>query len=382
MRTRLPRRSRRVFLTFDDGPDPLWTPKVLDELARLGVRATFFVVGERAAGRLDLLQRMRAEGHEVGLHCMRHVRHTVQTRAEVERDTDEALAVLDAAGVRPAWWRLPFNTADTWTAAIASERGLRIVGVSADPRDWTGDAPGAMLVDLAPDLLADRVIVLHDGLDQAAPRRDASNTVAVLDPLVAELRARRLRPALLGDGDAIWRVRRVRPDLADRVEILEEKRIGSEDHAAIRALLAASMPRATHEYATRGWRRVPPQLRVVARDAAGRVVATASVVVARNDHGLLVDCIADVAVAGALRGDGLGRTLVRAAAREARERGCDAILADTTAFAGVLATEGWRRVPRFAIFYERHGACHWHPQWWVWERESLPQRLRLDDGDL
>ncbi|HEY5318839.1 MAG TPA: polysaccharide deacetylase family protein, partial [Solirubrobacteraceae bacterium] len=61
-------------LTFDDGPDPVWTPRILDSLGRAGARSTFFVMAEQARAHADLIERMQEEGHEVELHCVRHVR--------------------------------------------------------------------------------------------------------------------------------------------------------------------------------------------------------------------------------------------------------------------------------------------------------------------
>ncbi len=93
--------ARRCALTFDDGPDPVWTPAVLESLAEHRLRATFFVIGSRARSHPDLIARMLAAGHEVGLHCMRHLRHTGLSAEELAADTDDALAVLERAGVAP-----------------------------------------------------------------------------------------------------------------------------------------------------------------------------------------------------------------------------------------------------------------------------------------
>ena len=88
---------RHLALTFDDGPDPDWTPRLLDLLRRLGARATFFPIAPRAAAQPDMIERMRAEGHAVGLHCDEHVRHSERDAEWLERDTDAALARLAAS---------------------------------------------------------------------------------------------------------------------------------------------------------------------------------------------------------------------------------------------------------------------------------------------
>jgi hypothetical protein len=73
----------KVALTFDDGPNPVWTPRVLDALAEAGARATFFVLAPAADKHPQLLRRAEQEGHEVGLHCERHVRHDRMKREEM-----------------------------------------------------------------------------------------------------------------------------------------------------------------------------------------------------------------------------------------------------------------------------------------------------------
>src|SRR5829696_2550324 len=94
-----------VALTFDDGPDPIWTPLVLDALASVGVRATFFVVAPRVARYPSLISSMRDRGHDVAFHCVEHVRHDAMTRREIEIDVDSGLLALGRA-VR--YWRAPW----------------------------------------------------------------------------------------------------------------------------------------------------------------------------------------------------------------------------------------------------------------------------------
>ena len=345
-------RSRRVYLTVDGGPDPEDTPRMLDELARLGLYASFFVLGERARVHSALVRRLLAEGHDVELQGMHDVRHTAATRDELERDLDEALAVLIESGARPRWLRPPGGIAEAWSADLAAGRGLRLLGASAggpEPR------PG-------------RIVVL------GGP--------ASLEPLAAAIRAKRLRPAPLGDGPAVWRTRTMPADPADPIEVVDEDGLAAGDRAEVCALLAREMSRFTDDYATKGWRRLRPEFRVLARGHSGDVIATTSMMVLENDGGVLLYGSGDSTVGREHRGRRLGHAILREAERECRRRGADAMLGDTTAFAALFQDEGWRRVPRFAIYYERDGACHWHPQWWVWERAPLPERLRISEGDF
>lgn len=159
-------RPAALSLTFDDGPDPVWTPRVLAALAEAGARATFFVMARRAAGAPELVGAMRAAGHAVELHCLRHVRHRVAGRAAVARDTREALRLLGGLGVHPRGWRLPWGEAAPFSGAIAAAHGLTLCGWTLDTRDWRGDRAETMLAGVADEVRPGAVVLMHDGLDE------------------------------------------------------------------------------------------------------------------------------------------------------------------------------------------------------------------------
>jgi peptidoglycan-N-acetylglucosamine deacetylase len=188
---------RTVALTFDDGPDPEWTPRILRALARAGVRATFFVMASRVVRHPDALAAIRLEGHDVELHCAAHVRHTEAEREAVEADTRAALAVLAEHDVRPRRWRTPWGVRAPWTADIAAAHGLELVGWTADTHDWRGDGADAMLAAVAPGLEPGGVVLMHDGLGPGARRDGCAETVRLVPRLVAHLRERGLEPGLL-----------------------------------------------------------------------------------------------------------------------------------------------------------------------------------------
>lgn len=171
--------------TFDDGPDPVWTPRVLDALAAAGARATFFVMAGRAAAHPELVAALLDGGHDVGLHCLEHVRHPGATRAAIEADTDAALELLDALGVRPTLWRLPWGREAFWSRSVARERGLEIVGWHADTHDWRGDRAETMLAAVAPRLGPGAIVLAHDGLGPGATRDGCAETVRLIG-LLAE----------------------------------------------------------------------------------------------------------------------------------------------------------------------------------------------------
>ncbi|HEV7493705.1 polysaccharide deacetylase family protein [Baekduia sp.] len=188
---------RRFALTFDDGPDPRWTPAVLDALRATNARATFFVLGPCAAAHPELIVRTRAEGHAVGVHAYEHVRHTELDAKAGAADLDRALSVLERLDVRPEIWRTPWGVEAAWTRPTAAARGLRLVGWNADTHDWRGDAADTMLAAVAPAIEDGAIVLAHDGLGPGATRSGCEETVALIDPLVALARSRGMEPELL-----------------------------------------------------------------------------------------------------------------------------------------------------------------------------------------
>ena len=184
-------------LTFDDGPDPVWTPRVLDALDRAGVRATFFVIAPLALENSDIVAAALEAGHEIELHCTEHLRHTRTPRREVEIDTSEGLEMLRSLGVEPRLWRPPWGVLAPWTEQVAEEFGLRLAHWSADTHDWRGDAAPEMLRSMEPLLGPGAIALMHDGLGPGALRTGCEETVALVAPLVSRLRSLGCEPVTL-----------------------------------------------------------------------------------------------------------------------------------------------------------------------------------------
>jgi peptidoglycan/xylan/chitin deacetylase (PgdA/CDA1 family) len=198
----MPMPDGSISMTFDDGPDALWTAQVLAELRRCDARATFFVLGERARERPELLADAVEGGHEVALHGHRHVPHTDLCEREIEADTDAALEVLAGAGVRPRRWRTPHGICTPATVSVAARRDLELVHWTVDTHDWRGYSPWQMLSVAARQLHREAVVLMHDGLGPGAPRTGCESTVALIRPLCAVARGRGLRPRSLQEAIA------------------------------------------------------------------------------------------------------------------------------------------------------------------------------------
>ena len=183
---------RTLSFTFDDGPDETWTPLVLEQLARCEVTATFFMVGERVLAQPARTRAVLAAGHDVQLHCHRHVRHTELTEAELQLDTETALAILESVGVRPQLWRAPWGVCTEASVRVADRLGLQLVRWSIDMHDWRGDPPQAMLAHARSQLPDGGTVLMHDALGPGARRAGCQNTVALLPALATAARAHSL----------------------------------------------------------------------------------------------------------------------------------------------------------------------------------------------
>ncbi len=189
-----PQRAGEMALTFDDGPNPKWTPRLLDVLAEHEVKATFFMLGIRAHAEPELVRRVAAEGHLVGNHTWDHPNlartATGKVRDELAR-TNETLEQI--TGERVQYFRPPFGARRPVVFRIARELGLRVVTWNAMTSDWSEPSAEQIAGRLVEKI--DRLerrgraanIVLHDGghLERAA---DRGASVAAAGMLVARYR--------------------------------------------------------------------------------------------------------------------------------------------------------------------------------------------------
>jgi peptidoglycan-N-acetylglucosamine deacetylase len=157
-------RAGHVALTFDDGPDPVSTPPILEVLAELGWRGTFFMLGDMVRAAPEVAAAVVAGGHEVGVHADVHRSQKRMKPREIRDDVVRARdAVAEATGVEPRWYRPPHG-ALTFEGRITAKRlGMQSVLWTTWGRDWRAEATPETVRD---DVLAGRVdggtILLHD----------------------------------------------------------------------------------------------------------------------------------------------------------------------------------------------------------------------------
>jgi cellulose synthase/poly-beta-1,6-N-acetylglucosamine synthase-like glycosyltransferase/peptidoglycan/xylan/chitin deacetylase (PgdA/CDA1 family) len=182
---------RRVALTFDDGPDPRWTPAIADELQRLGVPGTFFMVGEHVVEHPGVVADLRSDGFEIGNHTFSHA--DLASAGQL-RDLQISLtesAIAGAAGIRARFVRPPYSAnpgaVDQEQERIYSEianEGYVIALANYDAEDWRRPGVDEIVRHATPPGDRGGVILMHDG------GGDRSQTVTAIKRLVPELRAR------------------------------------------------------------------------------------------------------------------------------------------------------------------------------------------------
>jgi peptidoglycan-N-acetylglucosamine deacetylase len=191
-RWRAPAGARGVAFTFDDGPDPTWTPRVLDVLARHGAKGTFFVLGRRALAHPELVRRIRDEGHALGCHSHDHALsfHFSTARAQAS-DLQRAEEALRQLGTETRWFRPPQGIR-TPQQAKALPSHLACVTWTARGLDSLATTAESILARLEGAVRDGAILTLHDGTGLGGGH-DRAATVAALDVLLARARERGLR---------------------------------------------------------------------------------------------------------------------------------------------------------------------------------------------
>jgi peptidoglycan/xylan/chitin deacetylase (PgdA/CDA1 family) len=161
--------QNQVALTFDDGPHPETTRRVLATLAASRHRATFFVLGDKARRHPDVVREIHAAGHALGVHGDVHDRlHSFRRPSRVAAEIARAQAAVEAAcGVRPRWFRPPLGHTSPLTAGGVRRAGVRVVGWSARGYDGlAGQRDDAVTARLQSSLKDGAIVLLHDAAER------------------------------------------------------------------------------------------------------------------------------------------------------------------------------------------------------------------------
>ncbi len=187
--TGLPRGSRQVALTYDDGPNDPHTLRLLDVLAKHSVHATFFLIGRYVQQRPEIVREIARAGHTIGNHTFTHPLLTFKSDTEIKRELSECRAVLqDAIGDHSNLFRPPFGGRRPAVLRIARELGLQPVMWSLTGYDWSAPPAAAIERKVANHIRGGDVILLHDG-GHKQMGADRSQTVIATDHILTRYKS-------------------------------------------------------------------------------------------------------------------------------------------------------------------------------------------------
>lgn len=190
---RLPQDENAVSITFDDGPNPQATPRILDVLSREGVKATFFVLGRHADRWPELVRRMADEGHQLGNHGYWHRKLHRRSPGYVRDDlTRGSAAIVKASGIAPRIFRAPHGFRNPWVTPIATSLGQRTIGWSLGVFDSARPGAAEIAKRALAGMRARSILLLHDG-DGYDAEGDRLQTAEALPAIIGGLRERGLR---------------------------------------------------------------------------------------------------------------------------------------------------------------------------------------------
>ncbi|KAA9015997.1 polysaccharide deacetylase family protein [Niallia endozanthoxylica] len=179
----VPTKQKVVAITFDDGPNPIYTPQVLDIFLKAKGKATFFVVGEQAEQNPEIVKRAFDEGHEIGNHTYTHFKlsqlRQQQCIEEIERNEQ---LIQSLTGQKPVVFRPPYLDYHQELTAILEEKGYSMIGaLNLEARDWEQPGTEHILSASRSCIKNGSILIFHDGFN------DRSQTVEAVQILVSEL---------------------------------------------------------------------------------------------------------------------------------------------------------------------------------------------------
>lgn len=190
-------KDKVIALTFDDGPDPRYTPNLLDVLKRNDVKCTFFVLAENAKKYPDIIKRIESEGHYIGLHSLRHANAIFSLPYKTRKNLSEALNIMDGLGIKIEFFRPPWGIFNPLTYHYAKANNLKIILWSIHALDWsrwvTEDYIKNKLIN---NVKSGDIILLHDG---RGSRNSPAKTISSLKIVLPVLKRKGYQFILVSD---------------------------------------------------------------------------------------------------------------------------------------------------------------------------------------
>lgn len=192
---------KQIALTFDDVPDPRFTPQVLDILQKHGVKATFFVVGHRVQKHPDLLKRIYVEGHSIGNHSYSHPLFKEKSVTEFKKEILMTEEIINhTIGIKPRYIRPPYGEINEDQLKWAKKEGYRIINWNVDSQDWKGLNKEKITQNVLKTVGPGSIILQHAGGGHGS---DLTGTIEALPDIIQMLKKQGYRfvtvPELLQD---------------------------------------------------------------------------------------------------------------------------------------------------------------------------------------
>ncbi|MBP3950812.1 polysaccharide deacetylase family protein [Bacillus sp. YZJH907-2] len=182
-----PMTENRVALTFDDGPDPRFTPQLLDVLSKFNVPATFFVMGARAEAYPEITKRMANEGHIIGNHTYWHPNLVQENIASLKREIRQTEDVIaDLVGYRTKLFRPPYGFLYNELVEEVAELNYTIIGWSLDTLDWRELGADNIAYNVINNIEPGSIILMHDGGEWDADRTGTIESLKQIIPVLQE----------------------------------------------------------------------------------------------------------------------------------------------------------------------------------------------------
>ncbi|MFJ9412657.1 polysaccharide deacetylase family protein [Streptomyces sp. NPDC101227] len=160
------RPGRSLNITIDDGPDPVWTPKVLEVLKKHGVKATFCMIGPQAAAHPDIVKQVVAAGHRLCNHTVSHntgMDHRPQSYQSREILDAQKMIEKAAGGARVEYYRAPGGAFTPYSRQLAADHGMRPLGWNVDSKDFEGGSVATIESTVRGELSNGPTVLFHDG---------------------------------------------------------------------------------------------------------------------------------------------------------------------------------------------------------------------------
>ena len=177
---------KQTALTFDDGPDPRFTPHVLDQLKKYGIKATFFLIGAKAHEHPELVKRMVAEGHAVGIHTYWHPNLLKESTEKFHWEIAKTQAIIkNITGFETQLFRPPYGNLTQEMISELPNENVYAINWSSDSLDWKQIPEAEITKNVFKNMHAGTIVLMHDGGHWTM---DLSNTPKSLDTIIPRLK--------------------------------------------------------------------------------------------------------------------------------------------------------------------------------------------------